>query len=331
MISILISCKALMKIGIALPQIGEQATRENVIRLSRKAEEEDIDSLWVNDRIIWPLNPLVPSPVTPDGRLPIQFQNVFDPIELLTFVAANTKKISLGSAIVNMLFHNPVVLARRFATLDLLSEGRVIAAGFGLGTVKEEYQLSNIPFESRGKRANEFLQVLKKIWTDDIVDFKGKFYTIPASKIGPKPVQKPHIPIYYGGDSPKIFSRVVNYTDGWIFGIVPTIPNPFECLRNGMKQLKEEARRLNKDPDKLKTIVVVFPHISLPYSSDHYINQNEQKRIPFVGTVNEVGRNIQEIRDMGIEHVILYYNFSPEGRDMNKIIDITKQLGEFAS
>jgi alkanesulfonate monooxygenase SsuD/methylene tetrahydromethanopterin reductase-like flavin-dependent oxidoreductase (luciferase family) len=175
-----------LKIGIALPQIGEQATTKNVIMLSREAEQEasrsfSFDSLWVNDRMIWPLNPLVPSPVTPDGRLPLQFQNVFDPLELLTFVAANTNKIKLGTAIVNMLFHNPVVLARRFATLDVLSEGRIIASGFGLGSVKEEYQIANIPFESRGKRADEFLQVLKKTWTDDIVEFKGNFYTIPAS------------------------------------------------------------------------------------------------------------------------------------------------------
>jgi alkanesulfonate monooxygenase SsuD/methylene tetrahydromethanopterin reductase-like flavin-dependent oxidoreductase (luciferase family) len=204
----------MLKIGIALPQIGEQATRENVIKISKEAERESFDSFWVNDRMIWPLNPLIPSPVTPDGRLPLQFQNVFDPLELLTFVAANTKKIKLGTAVVNMLFHNPIILARRFATLDVLSEGRTIAAGFGLGSVKEEYHVANIPFESRGKRADEFLQVLKKIWTDDILEFKGRFYTIPESKIGPKPVQKPRIPIYYGGDSPKIFSRIVNYTEG---------------------------------------------------------------------------------------------------------------------
>jgi hypothetical protein len=74
-------------------------------------------------------------------------------------------------------------------------------------------------------------------------------------------VQTPHIPIYYGGDTPKTFSRIVNYTDGWIFGIVPSIPKPFEYLENGMRRLKEEARRSNKDPDKLSTFAVAFPHI----------------------------------------------------------------------
>jgi alkanesulfonate monooxygenase SsuD/methylene tetrahydromethanopterin reductase-like flavin-dependent oxidoreductase (luciferase family) len=94
----------------------------------------------------------------------------------------------------DMLFHTPVILARRFATLDVLSEGRGIA-GFGIGWSKDEYQVSNIPFQNRGKRADEFVQVLKRIWTDDVVEFKGKYYSISASKIGPKPIQKPHPPV----------------------------------------------------------------------------------------------------------------------------------------
>src|SRR5262247_2766441 len=116
--------------------------------------------------------------VTPDGSFPIEFQSLFEPLEALSFVAANTKKILLGTSIIDMLFHNPVVLARRFATLDVLSEGRAIC-GLGIGWSKDEYQVSNIPFTNRGKRADEFLQVLEKIWTDDIVEFKGEYYNIP--------------------------------------------------------------------------------------------------------------------------------------------------------
>ena len=82
----------------------------------------------------------------------------------------------------DILFHSPVMLARRFATLDVLSEGRAIA-GLGIGWSKDEYQASNIPFKDKGERANEFLQALKRIWTDDVVEFKGKYYNIPPSKI----------------------------------------------------------------------------------------------------------------------------------------------------
>jgi probable F420-dependent oxidoreductase len=191
-------------VGITLPQAGQQATRQNVIHTAQRAEKEGFDSLWVFERLLWPINPQTPYPGTPDGSLLIESQNVFDPLETLTYVAANTDRITLGTSVIDMLFHNPVVLARRFATLDVLSEGRTIC-GLGIGWSKDEYQVSNIPFKDRGKRADEFIETLKRIWTDDVVEFRGKFYNIPASKIGPKPVQKPGIPIYLGGFSPNTF------------------------------------------------------------------------------------------------------------------------------
>src|SRR5262249_11188918 len=94
--------------------------------------------------------------------------------------------------------YTPIMLAKKYATLDVLSQGRVIA-GLGLGWSKDEYQASNIPFVNRGERADEFLKVMKLIWNDDIVEFKGKYYNIPASKIEPKPIQKAGIPVYLGG------------------------------------------------------------------------------------------------------------------------------------
>ena len=193
-----------------------QATRNNVVETAKIAEEEGIDSLWVAERLLWPINPQTPFGGTPDGSLPIEYQIMFDPLETLSYVDCKYKKIALGTSVIDMLFHNPAVLARRFATLDVLSEGRAIA-GLGIGWSKDEYEVSNIPFQNKGKRANEFIQVLKKIWTDDVVEFKGEYYSIPASKIGPKPIQKPHIPIYLGGFSPNTFSRIVNYdTNGWL-------------------------------------------------------------------------------------------------------------------
>jgi len=101
-----------MKIGITLPQFGTKATRENVIWMARMAEEEHFDSLWVNERLLWPLNPRT-NANSPGGNLPTYYQNVLDPLETLTFAAANTDKIALGTSVIDMLFHNPVILARR--------------------------------------------------------------------------------------------------------------------------------------------------------------------------------------------------------------------------
>jgi probable F420-dependent oxidoreductase len=311
-----------LKIGITLPQNGQQATRENVIQVAQKAEKEGYDSLWVFERLLWPINPQTPYPGTPDGSLPIEYEIMLDPLETLTYVAANTNKISLGTSVIVMLFHNPVVLARRFATLDVLSEGRAIC-GLGIGWSKDEYQLSNIPFKDRGKRADEFIQILKRIWTDDVVEFRGKFYNIPASKIGPKPIQKPHPPIYMGGFGPNTYSRIVNSeANGWLGIIV----GPLEYLENAIKTIKDIANKANKNPNNFKVILLTYPNIVDSKNQ----STNEGERFPLTGTIDQAGNDIQSIKQMGIDHIIFAYNLIPMGRDLDKIMDITKQLSKFA-
>lgn len=314
-----------MKVGLVLPQAGQQATRENVIQMAKNAESEGFDSLWVFERLLWPINPKTPYVATPDGSLPIEYQIMLDPLETLTYVAANTNKIALGTSVMDMLFHNPVILARRFATLDILSEGRSIA-GFGIGWSKDEYQASNIPFQNRGKRADEFVQVLKRIWTDDVVEFKGKYYSIPASKIGPKPIQKPHPPVYLGGFSPNTFSRIVNYdTNGWL----AVVGGPLEYLDNTIKTIKDIANKANKDPNKFKVILLAHLNVALDPKSQS-TTTNEDQRFPFTGTIDQIGNDIKRIKQMDIDHIIFGYVFVPIGRDVNKILDLTKQLAKFA-
>jgi probable F420-dependent oxidoreductase len=267
---------------------------------------------------VWPINPQTPYPVTPDGSLPIEYQIMLDPLETLTYVAANTNKIALGTCVIDMLFHNPVVLARRFATLDVLSEGRTIC-GLGIGWSKDEYQVSNIPFKDRGKRADEFIETLKRIWTDDVAEFTGKFYNIPASKIGPKPVQKPHIPIYLGGFGPHTYSRIVNSgSNGWLGLIV----GPLEYLENTIKTIKDAANKTNKNPDNFNIILLTYPNI--------VDSKSASQRFPLTGTIDQVADDMQRIKQMGIDHIIFGYNFIPIGRDVDKMIDITKQLSKFA-
>lgn len=314
-----------MKVGLVLPQAGQQATRENVIQMAKNAESEGFDSLWVFERLLWPIDPQTPYVATPDGSLPIEYQIMLDPLETLTYVAANTNKIALGTSVIDMLFHNPVILARRLATLDILSEGRSIA-GFGIGWSKDEYQASNIPFQNRGKRADEFVQVLKRIWTDDVVEFKGKYYSIPASKIGPKPIQKPHPPVYLGGFSPNTFSRIVNYdTNGWL----AVVGGPLEYLDNTIKTIKDIANKANKDPNKFKVILLAHLNVALDQKSQS-TTTNEDQRFPFTGTIDQIGNDIKRIKQMDIDHIIFGYVFVPIGRDVNKILDLTKQLAKFA-
>jgi len=311
-----------MKVGITLPNLGPQATRDNVLHTAIQAEKEGFDSVWTITRILWPLKPQTPYPVSPDGSLPTEYQTVFDPLETLTYVAANTNRITLGTSVIDTLFHNPVILARRFATLDVLSEGRTIC-GLGIGWSKDEYQVSNIPFKERGKRADELVQTLKRIWTDDVVEFKGKFYNIPASKIGPKPVQQPHLPIYLGGVGPNTYSRIVNFdADGWL-GI---IAGPLEYLENSLKTIKDIANKANKNPNNFKVILLTFPNIVDSKSKP----TNEGQRFPLTGTIDQIGSDIQRIKGMGVDHIIFGYNFVPLGRGVTEMIDTSKHLSKFA-
>jgi probable F420-dependent oxidoreductase len=311
-----------LKIGITLPQAGLQATRENLIQMAQKAEKEGFDSLWVFERLLWPIKPQTPYVATPDGSLPSQYQIMLDPLETLTYVAANTDKIVLGTSVIDMLFHNPVILARRFTTLDILSEGRAII-GLGIGWSKDEYQVSNVPFKDRGKRADEFTQILKRIWTDDVVEFKGEFYNIPASKIGPKPIQKPHPPIYMGGLSPNTYSRIVNYdVNGWLGLIV----GPLEYLENTIETIKDMASKANKDPNRFKVVLLTYPQI---LNSKNQSTSGDQ-RFPLTGTIDQIGNDIKRIKDMGINHIIFGFNFLPIGRDIGSMMEKAKQLSEIA-
>src|SRR5919106_1331084 len=317
-----------MQVGLRLPQTGTNlATKENIVYLAKQAENAGFNSLWVLERLIWPIAPQDKYPGTIDGKFPEDWQYIFDPLETLTFAAANTSKIALGTSVTDMLFHNPVILARRFATLDVLSEGRAIA-GCGIGWSKDEYEVSNIPFKYRGKRAEEYLQILKKIWTDDIVEYRGQFYDIPASKIGPKPIQKPHIPIYLGGYSQKTFARIANHANGWIC----TIRDSLSQVQLNIEKIEEECHKVNRDPKDINIAAILYPNVIDSDDTDNrqgHENQRESSRILLNGDIDQVGRDLLEIKNKGVGNVIFNYNRSPISNNIDGIIDVSKKLREF--
>src|SRR6266436_5476161 len=238
-----------MKTGFALPNIGPVATAEAVVKVAQRAEALAYDSLWTIERLLWPVKPQTPYPVTPDGSLPELYKYSLDPLDTLTFAAAHTKTIALGTSVLDIPYHNPVTLARRLTTIDLLSNGR-LRLGLGLGWSKDELDATGADMKNRGAMADEFLQVLKAIWTTDPVAFQGKFYQVPASYIGPKPVQKPHPPIYMGAFVPRALKRLAKYADGW---------NPVAIPLDGMAQMfdsiKQLAKEAGRDPSRIELVI----------------------------------------------------------------------------
>src|SRR6478672_6481622 len=220
-----------MKIGFALPNIGRVATAEAVTKVAQRAEALGYASLWTIERLLWPVKPQTPYPVTPDGMLPEFYKHILDPLDTLTFAAAHTKTITLGTSVLDIPYHNPVTLGRRLTTIDYLSHGR-LRVGFGLGWSKDEMDATGADMKQRGARADEFLHVLKAIWTTNPVEFHGKFFDVPKSYINLKPVQKPHPPIYLAAFAPAALKRLARLADGWnpIFLPVPTMAEMFDSI-----------------------------------------------------------------------------------------------------
>ena len=278
-----------MKIGITLPQLGPQASAASLIGVAKRAEELGYDSVWVLERLLWPLHPREPYPATPDGTLPETYQIVLDPIETLTFVAGHTKKVRLGTSVLVLPYHTPIQLARRIATLDVLSGGRAVI-GVGVGWSRDEFEAAGTPFERRGARADEFLQAMIDLWTKDPVAFDGQFYRIPESKVGPKPIQKPHPPIYVAGFGQYTFDRAVKFGRGWNPSGIPS----FEQLEAMIKQFHETARRARSDATEvlLRASPVVF---------DRSLGEG---RKPLMGTLHEIKSDLQRLAGIGVTELI---------------------------
>jgi len=306
-----------LKLGLSIPQVGVNATRENALKLSQAAENENFESLWVQERILWPINPQSKYPASPDGSLREEYQHNLDSMNLLSYIAANTSKILLGTGIAVSAYHLPVQFAKEVATVDILSQGRFVC-GIGLGWSKDEYQTSNVPFERKGARQDEFIQAIKKVWTDDTVEFKGEFYNISPSKIDPKPVQKPHPKILLAGFGPKTFERIVNYADGYLSAVAMPIP-VFEQLISGFKQTVEKS---GKNPDDFNISTLTFPQITETSSGNG-------DRFPMTGTIEEVGSDIKKLKEIGVNRAILV-EFAGASYDVDKSIQVAKELKKFA-
>ena len=232
-----------------------------------------------------------------DGSLPVQYKSVLDPLETLTFAAAHTSHSALGTGVLNLPWYNPVLLARRLTTLDILSAGR-LRVGFGIGWSPDEYEAAGAVWHERGKRADELIKALKKIWTTDPVEFHGKYYRIPKSVIGPKPVQKPHPPIYMAAFTPSALKHAATEANGWFpVGIPLSGVGP---MFDGIKSMAKDAGR---DPSILELIVGANVEI--------HNTPIEKERGDFTGTLEQIAEDVRTARKLGAAEIVINAQFSP--------------------
>jgi len=285
-----------MDIGCHLPNQGPLATREALDTFARAADARGVASLWVSDHVIFPRTA---TGSYPGGRFPHPPDKPYlEPVITLTAAAMCTTRARLGASVFILGHRHPVVMAKMLTSIDALSQGRLIV-GVGVGWWKEELTILGAPFHQRGKQADEALKVFKALWTQDNPKFEGEFFRFSDVGFAPKPVQKPHPPIWVGGDSPGAFRRVATLGDGW--HATSKTPAQFKEALGRLRAACEAARRPFESVE-----------LSLRYGlSDDLLKQGTQAIVDALA----------EYKRLGLTHIVLEFRRDDLGR-MLEILDL---------
>lgn len=206
-----------MKFGIAFANTGPFTSRSGLVDLAQGAEEAGFESLWTVEHVIFPEGYTSEYPYDPSGRMAAEASTPLpDPLQWLAFAGAATERIRLATGILILPQRNPLVLAKEVATLDDLSGGRVML-GIGVGWLREEFDALGIPWERRGARADEYVEVMRALWSDDRVGFHGEFVDFDGASVNPKPAAG-RVPIHVGGHSRAAAKRAGRLGDGFFPG-----------------------------------------------------------------------------------------------------------------
>lgn len=202
-----------MKVGVQTGFSGATSP-ELIADFGRIVEERGFHSIWVPEHVVFFRDYASQYPYSDDGKIPGNPNGVMEPLTALTFVAAHTERIRLGTGVCLVPQRNPIYTAKQVADVDYLSNGR-LDFGIGIGWLREEFGALGVPWERRADRTRECIAVMKTLWCDEISSFKGEFYDLPECMQNPKPVQRPHPPLYFGGESEPALRRVAELGQGW--------------------------------------------------------------------------------------------------------------------
>jgi probable F420-dependent oxidoreductase len=286
-----------MDLGCHLPTTQPPATaREALLTFAREAEKREIASLWVSDHVVIPR---VTTGYGRGGRFPHPPERPYlEPVVALAAAAVGTTKARLGASVFVLGHRHAVVMAKMLATIDVLSNGRLIC-GTGVGWWKQELETLGAPFHARGRQADEVLRVFKALWTEDSPSFQGEFFRFQDIGFAPKPLQKPHPPLWVGGDSPGAFRRVVALGDGWH----ATTKTPAE-LSDALDRLRKAADVAGRPFESIT--------LSLRFGlSDELLAKGPQAIIDVLG----------EYKRLGLSHVLVEFRREDLGR-MLEILDL---------
>jgi len=277
-----------MKIGLFATNIDACADPAVAAKVAAAAEAAGFESLWTGEHVVLPDPQVPPSPAPPATP-------ILDPAVALAFLAAHTRTIRLGTGIVILPQRNPLVLAKQLASLDVLSKGRLIF-GIGVGYLKPEFDALGIPFEKKGARSEEYLAAMLALWTMEKPAFEGQFVSFAGIQAMPRPVQKPHPEIVFGGHTPEAFRRAARLAKGW-YGFALDLDKTRACI-DGLKKACAAVGRSFADVE-----------VSITPAPEH------ERPVLDVETA-------KRFADLGVRRLILY---QPRARDERAMLRVVEQ------
>lgn len=264
-----------MEIGLFSIGLARAADPDIIGQIARTADDMGFASLWAVEHVVLfaPDRYASRYPYNESGRIPIAHADILDPFAALAFAAAHTSRIKLGTGICLVPQRNPLITAKLVASLDRLSKGRFLF-GVGVGWLTEEFRALGIPPERRAQRTCEYLEAMRVLWTQNAPAFQGEFCAFPPVQSLPKPVQKPHPPIIFGGQTTPALRRAAEVGDGWLgFNLSPEETAPL------VRRLCQYAAAAGRNVDQLF--------------------------IGVVATVPVTREGLQQYRDAGVRHLVV--------------------------
>ena len=267
--------------------LGFPATADAIVQTAVKAEELGFDALFVNDHVI-----------VDDSPRSESWRNVYDPLMVLSYVAARTSRVLLGTSVLIMPYRNPLVTAKMIATLDQMSAGRAVA-GVGSGWNEAEYNALGVPFHQRGARTTEYLRIWQACWAPGATTFHGRFFSFDNMHVNPKPLQQPHPPLWIGGSSEASLRRAARFGQVW----QPT-PTPLPALVSNQNYLTDYCAEIEREevPRTRMSFRVNFSQVTGSSSGNG-------DRPTGQGTAEQVASDITRYRqEAGLEEFQINFN-----------------------
>ena len=293
-----------MEFGVTIPNNWGVEDPKQVLALGPLAETMGYDSVWVMDHLF----------NTGYIRERLEDRPYYHPMATLSYLAATTQRVSLGTSVLVLPYHNPVELAKYAATLDQMSSGRVIL-GVGVGAMAEEFQALGIPMRQRGSLTNEAIAVMKELWTNHFPSYQSSRWDFSDLRFSPKPFQTPHIPLWIAGSSQGALRRTATMGDGWH----PTGVSP-EDFALGRKEIAEIAAAAGRDISAITMSARIEVEVEGGPSNERAASR---ARIPG-DDHGSMRASIEAYRLAGVDHIVL----APNSGDTVRLREIMANIAE---